>query len=37
MVVSTSTKLIAAMALIEEDTIDLCDSAGEQSDRSSFL
>jgi hypothetical protein len=25
------------MALIEEDTIDLCDSAGEQSDRSSFL
>jgi hypothetical protein len=25
------------MALSEEDTIDLCDSAGEHSDRSFFL
>jgi hypothetical protein len=37
MVVSTSIKITAAMALSEEDTIDLCDSAGEHSDRSFFL
>jgi len=37
MVVSTSAKLTAAMDLSEEDTTDLCDSAGEQSDRSFVL
>jgi hypothetical protein len=36
MVMSTSTKLKAAMAQSEEDTIDFCDSAGEHSDLASF-
>jgi hypothetical protein len=32
-----STKLTAAMALSEENAIDLCDSAGEHGDRSFVL
>jgi hypothetical protein len=34
MVVSTLTKLIAAMALSEEDANDLCENASEISDGS---
>ena len=37
MVVSTSTKLTAAMTLSEEDKIDLCESAGEHCESSFVL